>query len=203
MTNIPIIDFIYDFGSPNAYFAYKVLPDIAAKTGAAIHYVPVLLGGIFKLTNNKPPMMAFGGVKGKMDYQMLEMRRFIRDHNLTRFKMNPNFPVNTLMLMRGAVLAEIDGRMGEYAAMGFAAMWEQGLKMDDADIFARTLSAHGFGDYAERISLPEVKEKLAENTQAAVDRGVFGAPSFFVGDELFFGKDRLRDVEAEVKRQNI
>jgi len=125
------VDFIYDFGSPNAYLAHKVLPAIAARTGAIFNYVPVLLGGIFKLTNNKPPMMAFGPVKGKMDYEMLEIRRFIRDHDVTAFKMNPNFPVNTLGLMRGAVLADMDGRSADYCEMGFKAMWEEGLKMDD------------------------------------------------------------------------
>ena len=195
------IDFIYDFGSPNAYFAYKILPEIAARTGAHIKYSPILLGGVFKLTNNKPPMMAFGGVKNKLDYQMLEIRRFIRDHKLSAFQMNPNFPVNTLMLMRGAVLAGMDGRAQDYVDLGFKAMWEDGLKMDDPHIFAATLSEGGFGDYPARISSPEVKAGLMEATQSAVDKGVFGAPSFFVGDEMFFGKDRLSAVEAEVKRQ--
>lgn len=194
------IDFIYDFGSPNAYFAHKVLPDIAARTGAEIKYCPVLLGGVFKLTNNKPPMLAFGGVSGKMAYEMLEIRRFIRDHKLTAFKMNPHFPVNTLMLMRGAVLAQMEGRGDDYIDMGFKAMWEDGLKMDDPEVFAARLGEYGFKDYPDRITAPEVKAALGDKTAAAVSRGVFGAPSFFVGDEMFFGKDRLAALEAEILR---
>ena len=200
MTQAISVDFIYDFGSPNAYFAYKLLPAIAARTGVQINYYPVLLGGIFKLTNNKPPMMAFGGVKGKVEYQMLEIKRFIRDHKLTDFKMNANFPVNTLMLMRGAVLAGMDGRADDYVALGFKAMWEDGLKMDDPDLFANHLAQNGFSGYDERISRPEVKARLMDNTQKAVDRGVFGAPSFFVGDEMFFGKDRLVAVEDMIRQ---
>ena len=95
------IDFIFDFGSPNAYLAWKLLPDIAARQGAQVRLVPCLLGGIFKLTGNQAPMVAFGGIKGKMDYEMLETRRFIAAHGLTAFRFNPHFPVNTLLLMRG------------------------------------------------------------------------------------------------------
>jgi len=196
------IEFIYDFGSPNAYLAYKLLPDIAVRTGAQISYTPVLLGGVFKLTHNKPPMMAFGGVKNKLDYEMLEMRRFIHDHKLTAFRMNPHFPVNTLMLMRGAVLADMEGRAQDYAALCFKAMWEDELKMDDPDVLTNHLAQNGFSGYDKRISRPDVKARLMDNTQKAVERGVFGAPSFFVGDEMFFGKDRLTAVEDMV-RQHI
>ena len=195
------VDFIYDFGSLNAYLAHKAMPDISDRTGAVFRYMPVLLGGVFKLTNNQPPMMAFGGVKGKMDYQMLEIKRFVRDHKITAFKMNPHFPVNTLMLMRGAVVAEAEGRSADYIEMGFKAIWEESLKMDDPKIFASRLAKDGFADYPEKITAPEVKAELMRATSAAVERGVFGAPSFFVGDEMFFGKDRLGGVEAEIGRK--
>ena len=195
------VDFIYDFGSLNAYLAHKAMPDISARTAAVFRYMPVLLGGVFKLTNNQPPMMAFGGVKGKMDYQMLEIKRFVRDHKITAFKMNPHFPVNTLMLMRGAVVADAEGRSADYIKMGFTALWEEGLNMGDPDVFATRLAKDGFDDYAAKISEPAIKSELMRVTSAAVDRGVFGAPTYFVGDEMFFGKDRLGGVEAEIGRK--
>ena len=194
------VDFIYDFGSLNAYLAHKVLTDISERTGIEFNYKPVLLGGVFKLTNNQSPMMAFSGVKGKLDYQMLEIKRFVAQHKLTDFRMNAHFPINTLMLMRGAILADMEGRSADYNEMAFKAIWEENLKMDDLQIFADRLTADGFGDFPDRISSPEVKAELMRVTQQAVDRGVFGAPSFFVGDEMFFGKDRLAAVEAEAVR---
>ena len=194
------VDFIYDFGSLNAYLAHKVLTDISERTGIEFNYKPVLLGGVFKLTNNQSPMMAFGSVKGKLDYQMLEIKRFVAQHKLTDFRMNAHFPINTLMLMRGAILADMEGRSADYNEMAFKAIWEENLKMDDLQIFADRLTADGFGDFPDRISSPEVKAELMRVTQQAVDRGVFGAPSFFVGDEMFFGKDRLAAVEAEAVR---
>lgn len=202
MTQPVSVDFIYDFGSLNAYLAHKVLPDISARTGAVFNYKPILIGGLFKLTNNQPPMMAFGGVKGKLDYQMLEIKRFVKDHKLTAFKMNPHFPVNTLMLMRGAVAAAHEGRSADYIEMGFKAIWEESLKMDDPQIFADRLAQDGFEDYADKIADPEVKAELMHVTQMAADRGAFGAPTYYVGDEMYFGKDRLSQVEAEINRQS-
>ncbi|HYC57367.1 MAG TPA: 2-hydroxychromene-2-carboxylate isomerase [Candidatus Binatia bacterium] len=194
------VDFIFDFGSPNAYLAHRVLPAIVQRTGAVFRYVPCLLGGIFKATGNQPPMVAFGGVKGKLDYDMLETRRFIARHRLTEFRFNPHFPVNTLMLMRGAVAAEIDGRLVEYVEAGLQCMWEQGLKMDDPAVYVEAMTKAGFDGAAllERTQDPAVKATLAENTAAAVERGAFGIPTFYVGDEMFFGKDRLGQVEEEI-----
>ncbi len=191
------VDFIFDFGSPNAYLSHRIIPDIEARTGAVFNYVPCLLGGIFKATNNQSPMMAFAGVKGKTDYERLEMQRFINRHKLTAFSMNPHFPVNTLMLMRGAVAAQRDGRLAEYVEAGLVAMWENGLKMDDPEVFAATMETAGFDpvDLGAKIQDPEVKAGLIANTEAAVARGAFGIPTFFVGDEMFFGKDRLGQVE--------
>lgn len=196
------VDFIFDFGSPNAYLAHQVLPGIAQRTGATFRYVPCLLGGIFKATGNQPPMVAFGGIKGKMDYEMLETRRFIARHGITRFQFNPHFPVNTLLLMRGAVAAEMDGRLAEYIDAGLVVMWEEGLKMDDPEVYVAAMSKAGLDGTAllERTQDAAVKARLVENTAAAVERGAFGIPTFYVGDEMFFGKDRLEQVEEEIRR---
>ena len=194
------IDFIFDFGSPNAYFATKALSSVVERTGATVNFIPCLLGGIFKATNNKPPMVAFGGVKGKMAYEMLEIQRFIKTHGLSNFQMNPHFPVNTLIMMRAAIAAEEDGRLSEYIDTGLTHMWENGLKMDDPEVFVDAMTKSGFDGKAllERTQDPEIKAKLVANTEYAVTRGAFGIPTFYVGDEMFFGKDRLAQVEAEV-----
>ena len=194
------IDFIFDFGSPNAYLAWKVLPAIAARTGATVNLIPCLLGGIFKATNNASPAVAFGAVKGKLAYEGLETRRFVAKHGLSAFPQNPHFPVNTLMIMRGLVAARRMGVGDRYLEVVLAAMWEQGEKMDDPDVVARVLTAGGLDAQALLAATqdPEVKAELVANTEAAVERGVFGIPTFFVGDEMFFGKDRLGQVEAEV-----
>jgi 2-hydroxychromene-2-carboxylate isomerase len=195
------IDFIFDFGSPNAYLAHKALPGLVARTGASVNYIPCLLGGIFKATGNQSPVMAFGNVKGKLAYDNLEMMRFVRRHGLTSFKMNPHFPVNTLVLMRGAVAAEMRGELAPYIEAGLKAMWEDGLKMDDPSVYVEAMNAAGLDGAAllEATQDPDVKAKLVANTEAAVARGTFGIPTFFVDDEMFFGKDRLGQVEEEVQ----
>lgn len=191
------VEFHFDFGSPNAYLAHRVLPGLAARTGAEIVYVPVLLGGIFKATGNRSPFEAFAGVKAKMDYERLEIRRFIQRHGLTAYRLNPHFPVNTLMMMRGAVAAQMDGQLMPYAEACFRAMWEEEKKMDDPDVFRAVLAAAGLDGarLLERTQDPAVKERLLTNTQDSISRGTFGIPTFFVGREIYFGKDRLRDVE--------
>ena len=194
------VEFLFDFGSPNAYLAHKVIPAIEARTGARFRYTPVLLGGVFKATGNRSPMEAHAGVPAKLAYEALEMRRFIARHGLTRFAPNPHFPVNTLAIMRGAVAAEMLGVFAPYVEAVFAAMWEDGRKMGDPAVVARILAAAGLP--TERLVAltqdPAVKARLTANTAAAVERGVFGSPTFFVGDEMFFGKDRLGDVEAQI-----
>jgi len=200
------VEFIFDFGSPNAYLAHKVLPGVAARTGATVVLRPCLLGGIFKLTGNQAPMVAFGGVKGKMQYEMLETRRFIEAHGLGAFRFNPHFPVNTLLLMRGMVAAQrpqMGAGVGEaYLDAMLRGMWEEGLKLDDPAVFIATANAAGLDGAALLAGAadPEVKAQLAANTDAAVARGVFGIPTFFVGDEMFFGKERLVQVEAELAK---
>jgi 2-hydroxychromene-2-carboxylate isomerase len=196
------IEFIFDFGSPNAYLAWKVLPDIATRTGAEVKLVPCLLGGIFKNTGNQAPMTAFGGVKGKLEYEALETRRFIARHGLNAYRFNPHFPVNTLLIMRGLIAARRAGVGDRYLEAVLAAMWEEGRKMDDPAVVAEVLAAAGLDAQAilEATQDPEVKAELVANTEAAANRGVFGIPSFFVGQELFFGKDRLGQVEEEAAR---
>jgi 2-hydroxychromene-2-carboxylate isomerase len=202
MTAEKTVDFIFDFGSPNAYLAWKLLPEIAARQGATVRVIPCLLGGIFKLTGNQAPMLAFGGIKGKMDYEMLETRRFIEAHSLTAFRFNPHFPVNTLILMRGMVAAERAGVGSAYLEAMLSGLWEQGLKLDDPEVFVTTANAAGLDGAALLAATgdPEVKAQLVANTDAAVARGVFGIPTFFVGDEMFFGKERLGQVEAELAK---
>lgn len=193
-------EFHFDFGSPNAYLSHRVIPDIEARTGATFAYVPILLGGVFKMTGNQSPMAAFKDIRNKLSYERREMERFIRRHKLTAFRMNPHFPVNTLLVMRAAVAAEREGVLKPYAETVFRAMWEDGKKMDDPAIVVSTLKEGGLD--AERLIArandQDVKDKLLADTQASVERGTFGAPTFFVGDEIFFGKDRLRDVEEEI-----
>jgi 2-hydroxychromene-2-carboxylate isomerase len=197
------VEFIFDFGSPNSYFAHRVIPDIERRTGAKFVYVPALLGGIFKLTNNKPPMIQFQGIRNKPEYEALEMRRFVERHHLTKYQFNPHFPVNTLKIMRGAVAAEETGVLAPYVETVFHFMWETPRKMDDPEIIREALLESGLdADGLMTLSdSPEIKDRLMRNTADAVERGVFGSPSFFVGTELFFGKDRLREVEEEILRQ--
>ena len=192
------VEFLFDFGSPNAYLAHQVIPHIEKRTGARFEYTPVLLGGIFKATGNRPPMQAFAEVPSKMAYERLEMERFIKRHAVA-FAFNPFFPVNTLSLMRMAVAAKAEGNLPRYMEAVFRGMWIEPKKMDDPEVVKAALAASGIDPALyERGQMHEVKAKLMANTEAAVARGVFGIPSFFVGAELFFGKDRLRDVEEAI-----
>jgi 2-hydroxychromene-2-carboxylate isomerase len=197
------VQFYFDFGSPNAYLSHKVIPGIEARTGAAFTYVPVLLGGIFKLTGNQSPAMAFAGIRNKLAYDQREMQRFVARHGLTRFRMNPHFPVNTLQLMRGAVAAQQASVFAPYVDAVYAAMWEQGLKMDDPAVFRQALADAGLpaDELLALIQTDPVKGRLLSNTEAAVEAGAFGSPTFLIGSELFFGKDRLREVEEEIVAQ--
>jgi 2-hydroxychromene-2-carboxylate isomerase len=164
--------------------------------------VPCLLGGLFKLTGNQAPMLAFGGIKGKMEYEMLETRRFIAAHGLSDFRFNPHFPVNTLILMRGLVAARRAGVEAAYLETMLKGMWEQGLKLDDPAVFVATADAAGLDGAALLAATgdPEVKAELVAGTEAVAARGAFGIPTLFVGDEMFFGKERLGQVEAELGR---
>ncbi len=194
------VEFHFDFGSPNAYLSHCVIPEIERRTGATFAYVPVLLGGVFKLTNNRPPMDQTAGVRNKSEYARIETDRFIRRHRIDKYAWNPNFPVNTLRIMRGAVAADMDGWLDRYVAAVFRHMWEEPKKMDEPEVIVSALAEDGIDGAAllERTGDQAVKDRLLANTEASVERGTFGSPTFYVGEEIFFGKDRLGDVEAEI-----
>ena len=197
------VEFLFDFGSPNAYLAELVLPGIEWRTGVKFEYVPVLLGGIFKGTGNMSPFDSLRGIKNKPEYQALETRRFIRRHNATKFQQNPFFPVNTLMLMRGAVAAQFEGMFEPYFRAAYHHMWEEPKKMDDLEIFRNAFISSGIDidRLIARAQQDDVKKGLIDRTTDAVNRGAFGSPTFFVGKEMFFGKDQLRDVEESIVEQ--
>jgi 2-hydroxychromene-2-carboxylate isomerase len=194
------VEFHFDFGSPNAYLSHLVIPEIERRTGAKFEYVPVLLGGVFKATNNRSPAQSLAGIKNKPEYERLEMTRFIKRHNITAFKSNPFFPVNTLMMMRGAVAAKSLGVFERYVDEMYRNMWAEPKKMDDPDIYRAALDKAGLptAKILELIETRPVKDELIANTNRSVERGTFGSPTFYVGNEIFFGKDRLRDVEEMI-----
>lgn len=196
-------EFHFDFGSPNAYLSHRVLPQIEQRTGVRFQYVPVLLGGLFKLASNRSPAEAYAGIPKKQAYEMLELRRFVQRHGLTQFKRNPHFPVNTLKVMRGACAAQKLGCFEGYVEAVYVAMWEHGLNMSEDTVILGVLEAACIDAAAllAAVQDADVKARLLDNTQHSYDRGAFGSPSFFVAEELFFGKDRLRDVEEEIGRQ--
>ena len=188
--------FLFDFGGPNSYLAHKMLPDICARTGAEAVYIPISLGGLFKLTNNQAPFMRYAETPAKRNYEMLEFDRFVKAHALP-FKMNPRFPINSLQLMRGAVAAQHLGCFAPYVDAVMAAMWEDGADMRDAQIVASVLDAAGL-DSAALVAKAEgsaVKAELIANTEDAAKRGAFGVPTFFVGDDIYWGKERLGQLE--------
>jgi 2-hydroxychromene-2-carboxylate isomerase len=197
------VEFHFDFGSPNAYLAEFVLPQIEKRTGIKFSYVPVLLGGIYKATNNMSPFESLRGIRNKPEFNALETRRFIARHNITTFKSNPFFPVNTLTLMRGGVAAQFEDMFEPYFRAAYHHMWEDPKKMDDPGIFRDAFISSGIDidRLIARAQQDDVKKKLIENTTDAVERGSFGSPTFFVGKEMFFGKDQLRDVEESIVEQ--
>jgi 2-hydroxychromene-2-carboxylate isomerase len=202
---MPPVEFHFDFGSPNAYLSHLVIPAIERRTGATFVYVPVLLGGVFKLTNNVSPAIANQGVRNKAEYQELEIQRFLSAHGITAFKSNPYFPVNTLQIMRGAIVAEDEGTLKAYADAVFGHMWAEPKKLDEPDIIKTALDQSGF-DGAQMLARTQeaaIKARLIANTERLVARGGFGSPSFFVGDDMFFGEDRLAEVEAAIRSKSV
>jgi 2-hydroxychromene-2-carboxylate isomerase len=194
------VQFLFDFGSPNAYLAAKIIPEVEKRTGASFEYVPVLLGGIYKLTGNSSPADYLKGIRNKREYMEVETVRFIRRHGITSFRKNPFFPVNTLQLMRGAVAAQAEGLFWPYFHAVYHHMWEEPKKMDDPEVLMAALASSGIdaARIAAKSQEPAIKARLVQLTEDAVARGAFGSPTFFVNDEMFFGKDQLRDVEEEI-----
>ena len=197
------VEFHFDFGSPNAYLAELVLPEIERRTGVKFDYVPVLLGGVYKATGNMSPFDSLRGIKNKPEYNALETQRFLRRHNIAKFQSNPFFPVNTLTLMRGAVAAQFESMFEPYFRAAYHHMWVEPKKMDDPSVFREAFVSSGIDidRLIVRAQQDDVKKKLIENTGDAVARGTFGSPTFFVGDEIFFGKDSLHSVEEEIVAQ--
>jgi 2-hydroxychromene-2-carboxylate isomerase len=195
------VELIFDFASPNAYLVLPVLRDIAARTGANLTITPCLLGGIFKATGNQAPFVAFADVKGKPDYEMLELRRFIAKHSFTKFKMNPNFPINSIHAIRGLIAAQAAGVADAYIDAVLAGFWEQGLAMGEQAVIAGVLDAAGLDGAALMAATADaqVKATLMANTESAVARGAFGIPTFFVDGEMYFGKERLDQVEEALQ----
>jgi 2-hydroxychromene-2-carboxylate isomerase len=192
--------FMFDVGSPNAYLSHEAIPAIEKRSGAKFEYVPILLGGIFKATNNKSPAETLAGIKNKREFHALETERFVKRFQVKPYTWNPFFPVNTLNLMRAAVAAQAEGVFEKYVDAAFHHMWGEPKKMDDPEVAMQAFTASGL-DAAKlfaRAQEPDVKAKLIENTQMAVERGAFGSPTFFVGTEMFFGKEQLREVEEMV-----
>jgi 2-hydroxychromene-2-carboxylate isomerase len=194
-------EFLFDFGGPNSYLAHKTLPDICARTGAQAVYVPILLGGLFKLTNNQAPLMRYADTPAKRDYEMLEFDRFVKAHALP-FKMNPHFPINSLHLMRGAIAAQHLDCFMPYVDAIMAAMWEDRADMRNPSVVRDIIDKAGI-DSKALLALAEdaaVKAELVANTEAAAKRGAFGVPTFFVRDDMFWGKERLGQVEAALTK---
>lgn len=201
---MPTVQFHFDFGSPNAFLAHLVIPDIEQRTGATFEYVPVLLGGVFKATNNMSPAQSLAGIRNKPDYARIETQRWLKAYGVEAFTPNPHFPVNTLQIMRGAIYAQSTDGFERYVDEVYRHMWREAKKMDDPEIIRAALTESDLpaDEIMEGMSDPEVKAKLIANTEDSVSRGTFGSPTFFVDDEIYFGKDKLRDVEEEILKRS-
>lgn len=195
------VELVFDFVSPNAYLVWWPLRELARRSGAELDVIPVFLGGMHKLTGNAPPMIRDAEVKGKNEYAMLEMRRFIARHNLDKFRMNSRFPFNSILLQRMLYAADQDGRGVQFAEALLPAIWEQDLDAADAGAVTEAVEAAGFDarDLLERTQGEAVKQGLIDNTQRVVERGAFGIPTIYVDGEMFFGKERLDQIEEELE----
>ncbi len=184
------VEFFFDFGSPTSYLAWTQIPRLCAELGAELIYKPMLLGAVFQATGNASPAM----IPSKGRYMFRDMARFARRYGVS-LQFNPHFPINTLTLMRAAVGIKLrePERFAAFVMAIFHGMWVDALNMGDPAVAGAVLAAAGFNAAAvlALATEPEVKEALKSNTDEAIGRGVFGAPSIFVGDELFFGQDRL------------
>ena len=194
------VDFIFDFASPNAYFCHKLIPIIEERTDVSFNYIPCLLGGIFKLSGNQPPFMAFADIPNKNAYQMIEIERFVKQHELTKYQFNSNFPINTVQIQRGSIAAQELNVFDQYLDVVITAMWEDNKNLNDLDILKATLNENNMDVEAifNIVNSQECKDKLIANTSAAVERGAFGVPTFFLDDQIFFGKDHLYQLEEYI-----
>ena len=186
------IEFYFDFGSPTAYLAFTQLKIIAERNKTVIEYYPILLGGVFKATGNNPP----ASVPAKGQYMMTDLQRYADKYGVP-YERNPFFPVNTLSLMRGAISYQDEGDFIKYIEVMFKNMWIEPKNLNDEDVLKKVLIENNFDfdDFIKRITDQNVKNRLISNTENAVKKGAFGAPTIFVGDQMFFGQDRMEFVE--------
>lgn len=193
------IELIFDFVSPNAYLIWQPLKDIAEKHGATIEITPAFLGGMHKLTGNAPPFIRDAEVKGKNEYAMLELGRFVKKHGLAKFTMNPHFPFNTITLLRMLVALEPAKRV-EFIELLLPPIWEDGLDVTDADTLGKILQDGGFDAAAlfAKTQDAAIKQALIDNTENAVARGAFGIPTMYVDGEMYFGKERLGQIDQQL-----
>lgn len=191
-----IIECFFDVGSPASYLAWTQLPGLAARHQATLKWKPMLLGGVFQATGNQSP----AAIPAKGRYSRIDLQRFARDYGVT-LNFNPNFPVNTLLLMRGATAYLESSRFQHYLNAIFTAMWVDQLDLGQPEVVAGVLKGAGFdADEVLRYCADDaVKDKLRQLTDEALERGVFGAPTMFVGDQMFFGQDRLHHVEKALQ----
>ena len=194
------VDFIFDFASPNAYFCHKLIPIIEDRTDVSFNYIPCLLGGIFKLSGNQPPFMAFADIPNKNAYQMIEIERFVKQHELKKYQFNSNFPINTVQIQRGSIAAQELNVFDQYLDVVITAMWEDNKNLNDLDILKATLNENNMDveTIFNIVNSQECKDRLIANTSAAVERGAFGVPTFFIDDQIFFGKDHLYQLEEYI-----
>jgi len=199
MTDSKRLEYFFDFGSPTSYLAWTQLPGIVAETGAELVWRPMLLGGVFKATGNASPV----SVPAKGRWMGADIARWARRYGVP-FRFNPHFPINTLTLMRGAAGLQLRApeQFARYCEVVSKALWEEARNLGDPAILAATLAAAGFDveAFTELVGDPEVKARLVATTEEAVARGVFGAPTFFVGEAMFFGQDRLDFVREALLR---
>ena len=194
------VDFIFDIASPNAYFCHQLIPGFEERTGVKFDYIPCLLGGIMKLSGNQPPFVAFADITNKNNYQFIEIERFIKQHKLVKYKFNSHFPQNTVQVQRGALAAQELGIFDQYIEVMLRAMWEEDKNLSDLDVLQDTLINNKLDaeSIIKIVTSQECKDKLIKNTSKAVDRGAFGVPTFFIDDQIFFGKDHLHQLEEYI-----
>ena len=199
------VEFHFDFGSPNAYLSHRAIPSIETRTGIKFNYIPVLIGGVFKATGNASPAVTLQGIKNKIEYQDVEMKRFLKKHEITNYVNNPFFPVNTLQIMRGAVFAQTQNYFEKYVDEIYRHMWCEPKKMDEPEIIRAAFEESGLPSDAIFAGIQDstIKKELMDNTDRSVEMGAFGSPTFFVGSEMFFGKDKLTDTEDEIIKNNL
>ena len=192
------VDFIFDFASPNAYLCHKAIQNLEKTHDIKFNYIPCLLGGIMKLSNNQPPMVTLADIPNKLKYEFdTAFNRFMKEHNITKFKMNEHFPVNTISLIRGAIVAQKNDFFESYVEIVLSGLWEQSLKLDTPEALHELLNNNDcYPDLViEGIAKDEIKAELVANTSEAVEKGAFGIPTFFVENEMFYGKDSLRELK--------